>query len=102
MKDTAGPGARRRSGVRPHIGSALEPTQPSWPTLCSLRLDAAWLASRIKESPNLLDLTDGMPASSASSPAGPDRFAVILFDSTDVIHEPLASRGAEVLPRPEF
>jgi hypothetical protein len=50
----------------------------------------------------LLDLTDGMPASSASSPAGPDRFAVILFDSTDVIHEPLASRGAEVLPRPEF
>ena len=55
--------------------------QPRRPTLHGLGLDAAWLASRIEESPVLLDLTDGMPRFERTIPRpGPDQFAAILFD----------------------
>lgn len=62
----------------------VSPTPPHRQTLHALGLDGTWLATRIKESPILLDLTDGMPKfERAVSRDDSDRFAVILFDPAD-------------------
>jgi hypothetical protein len=59
-------------------------TPPHQPTLHDLGLDAAWLSTRIEESPILLDLTKTMPRVERTfRREGSDRFAVILFDSVD-------------------
>lgn len=68
----------------------MSTSQPRQPTLHSLGLDAVWLASRIEESPALLDLIDGVPRFERTLPTpGADRFAAIPGSIVNVYGEPV-------------
>ncbi|GAB2734521.1 hypothetical protein [Sinomonas soli] len=58
-------------------------TTPPSQSLHDLGLDGAWLASRIEESPILLDVTDGMPKFERTVPRSAEQFAFLLFDPAD-------------------